>query len=38
MIFNNFNGNHSNEKAMKELFNDYENCQISYGDFFKLKK
>jgi len=35
-IFDDFNGNHSNENQMKELFKEYKNVEIGYGDFFKL--
>ena len=35
-IFDDFNGNHSNELKLKEYFKEYKNVEISYGDFFKL--
>ena len=35
-IFDNFNGNHSNENELKEYFKSYKNVEISYGDFYKL--
>jgi len=35
-IFDDFNGNHSNEREIKELFKQHKNVEIGYGDFFKL--
>jgi glucosamine-phosphate N-acetyltransferase len=34
-IFDEFNGNHSNENVIKGKFSPYPNVKISYGDFYK---
>ena len=35
-IFDEFNGNHSNELELKEYFKHNNNVEINYGDFFNL--
>jgi len=35
-IFDEFDGNHSNETILLKKFNDFKNVKISYGDFYKL--
>ena len=37
-IFEEFNGNHATKATLEEMFRDYPNVSISYGDFYQLHK
>ena len=34
-IFGEFNGNHADQNKLQEIFKDYSNVKIQYGDFYK---
>lgn len=37
-IFEKFNGNHSHEASIREMFKNNENVEINYGDFYEVHK
>jgi len=37
-IFDDFNGNHAKENNLKELFKNYDNVYIEYGNFYEVYK